>query len=161
VVKLDLDGILYDVEPLATKQDDERIKDPPGSGGLMLALYQYRQLLAFGEKGFVRDFYHGGVEPYYPPPAEGEKADYTKQRVDCEVLRTNLAGVPGRWFFSPRDGTLLGFEIIPVDGDPCEVYLSDYKAVDGRMLPHRIDVQYGKDRYASLTVKGYKLSEAK
>ena len=29
------------------------------------------------------------------------------------------------------------------DEDPCEVYLSDYQAVDGRQLPHRIEVRYG------------------
>jgi len=47
------------------------------------------------------------------------------------------------------------------DDDPCEVYLSDYKQVDGRLLPHRIEVRYGNDRYASLTVKSYKLAEAR
>ena len=33
----------------------------------MVALMHYRQLLAFGEKGFPSDgFAHGGTEPFYP-----------------------------------------------------------------------------------------------
>ena len=45
------------------------------------------------------------------------------------------------------------------DRDPCEVYFYDYKDVDGRKLPHRIEVRYGDKRYAVLTVDKYTLAK--
>jgi hypothetical protein len=121
--------------------------------------------LAFGPAGFVGDFSHGGIEPFYPPPASGEKLDFAKMRVDCEVIRTNQAGIPAKWYFSTQDdsrGRLLGFEVTPDrDEDPCEVYLADYRDVDGRQLPHRIEVRYGDKTYAVLNVNTWKLDAAK
>ena len=75
-----IDMIDYDLDPLSTDTKLEDLEAPKGSGGLLLALYQYRQLLAFGEKGFSGDFSHGGVEPLYLPPADGATPDYAKQR---------------------------------------------------------------------------------
>jgi hypothetical protein len=61
-----------------------------------------------------------------------------------------------------RAHTLVGFEVTVEQGDdPCEVYLSDYRHVDGRLLPHRIEVRYGNDRYGVLNVKNYTLAAAK
>jgi S1-C subfamily serine protease len=161
-----IDGLDYALEPLNEKEKTETFRDPPGSGGLLLALYQYRQLLAYGPGGFVGDFSHGGIEPFYPPPPPGEKPDYAKARVDCEVLRTQHAGIPAKWYFSTRDdatrGQLLGFEVWPDrDEDPCEVYLSEYKAVGGRQLPHKIEVRYGDKTYVVLNVTSWKLEAAR
>ena len=39
------------------------------------------------------------------------------------------------------------------------MYFSDYKDVDGRKLPHRIEVRYGDKRYAVLTVDKYTLEQ--
>jgi serine protease Do len=81
------------------------------------------------------------------------------------VLRTRFAGIDGKWYFSTKDGSrgqLLAFEVTPErDEDPCEVYLSDYQKVDGRMLPQRIEVRQGDKTYAVLTAKTWKLSPAK
>ena len=49
-VKAVIDGIEYSLEPLVTDAKDD-FKDPVGSGGLLLALFQWRQLLVYGEKG--------------------------------------------------------------------------------------------------------------
>jgi hypothetical protein len=38
------------------------------------------------------------------------------------------------------------------------VYLSDYRPVDRRQMPHRIEIRYGNDTYGVLTVKAYKLT---
>jgi hypothetical protein len=160
-----IDGLDYKLEPLNDKEQTSAFKDPPESGGLLLALYQYRQMLTLGPKGFVGEFSHGGTEPFYPPPANKEKPEYTKLRVDAEVLRTKHAGVPGKWYFSTKEetrGQLLGFEVTPDrDEDPCEVYLSDYKDVGGRKLPGRIEVRYGDKTYAVLNEITYKLDAAK
>ena len=157
----DVDGLEYTLEPLSTGEKAENFKDPPESGGLLLALYQYRQLLAYGPKGFVGEFYHGGVEPFYPP-GDREKPDYGKVRVEAEVLRTKHAGVPAKWYFAREDdrsgrwkkGQLIGFEVTAdKDEDPCEVYLSEYRNVGGgRSLPHKVEVRRGDKRFASLSV---------
>ena len=56
---------------------------------------------------------------------------------------------------------MLGFETyITKESDPCEVYLYDYKDVDGKKLPHRMEVRYGDRRYAVLTVGKYTLNKA-
>jgi serine protease Do len=158
-----LSDVDYPLEPLRPGLKAEDLKEPRGSGGLLLALYHWQQLLAGrGEKDFTGGFSHGGVEPFYPPSPDGGRPDYAKQRVDCEVLRTQQAGVSAKWYFSQKDQTLLGFEVSPDDkDDPCEVYLSDYKQVDGRDLPHRLEVRYGDNRYARLTVKSYAFAEPK
>jgi len=155
-----VDMIDYDFDPLNTETKLEDLQSPKGSGGLLLALYQYRQLLAFGEKGFSGDYSHGGVEPLYLPPAEGAAPDYAKRRVLCEVLRTRLAGVAAKWYFSRDDQTLLGFEVtVDRDDDPCEVFLSDYRAESGGQLPGRIEVRYKDKTYAVLNVNKWDLNK--
>lgn len=125
---------------------------PDNSGGLLAVLTQYRRLLTMGEKGFTQGYSHGGIEPVYPPPADGKPVeDWAKLRVDCEVIRANYAGVEGKWYFDRKDFKLIAAEVqVLRDEDPCEVYFSDYKAVDGRSLPHRIDVRWGDKNYGSL-----------
>jgi serine protease Do len=157
-----LGGVDYPLEPLKPGQKPEELKEPNGSGGLLVALYHYQQLLAVGEKGFTGGFSHGGVAPLYPPLPGHGSPDYAKQRVDCEVLNTEQANVAGRWYFSRDDQKLLGFEITVDDkDDPCEVYLSDYRKVDGREVPGKMEVRYGDNRYATLTVKGITFAGAK
>jgi S1-C subfamily serine protease len=163
MVYFDLDGVKYDLEPLKRGEAAARqLKQPNGSGGIMLALHAYRQLLTLGEKGFVGQFAHGGSEPFYPPRADGAAPKALKDlRVDTEVLTTEEADVAAKWYFSLKDQTLLGFEVWPeLRDDPCEVYFYDYKAVDGRNLPHKIEVRYGNERYGTFNISQYKLAKA-
>ncbi len=141
---------LFVLQPLKQGQTQEELENPGGSGGLLVALMHYRQLLAFGDKGFPSDgFASGGVEPFYLP-TDDAKPDYSKLRIDCDVIATKLASVPAKWYFSRKDGTLLGAEVhlLEREKDPCELYFSNYKKVGDRKLPHTIEVRYGKDRYA-------------
>jgi S1-C subfamily serine protease len=156
----DIDGFDFMLEPLsnATKADD--FKEPADSGGLLLALYHYRQFLVLGMKGF-KEFDHGGVEPFYPPTGR-EKPDYAAIRVDAEVIRTTFAGVPARWYFAMADdkqgrwkkGQMIGFEVTAdKDEDPCEVALSHYKDIGGgRLFPSQIAVRRVDKPYAKMTV---------
>jgi hypothetical protein len=159
VLKFNLGGLDYSLEPLKSNQDIRDIKDPPGSGGLLMALYHYHRLLTQGSKGFEGGFSDGGFEPFYPPKSDGSLPDRLADlRTDAEVLNTEHAAVHGKWFFAKDDAKLLGFEItITKDEDPCEVYLCDYRPVDGRELPYRIEVKNGNDTYGVLNVKSYKL----
>jgi hypothetical protein len=129
----------------------------------MEALYQYRRLLTLGESGFEGYFRHNGFEPLYVPPTDGSApANPVDGRVDCEVLATEHAAVPAKWYFSQKDQSLLGFEITVEEGDdPCEVYLSDYKTVEGRKLPHRFHIRHGNNPFVTFTVNKYQLAAAR
>ncbi len=171
---LTLDGLEYQLEPLKVYPKDvpaeqvlRDLKEPTGSGGLMMALYHYRLMRTRKEKAFTGSISHGGVEPFYPPRTDGSTPKRLAElRVDCAVLHSEQADVTGKWYFAlqPHQGVpageLLGFEVkVERDDDPCEVYCADYKPVDGRLLPHRLEVHYGNDRFAVLTVKSYKLGK--
>jgi hypothetical protein len=166
-----LDGLVRELEPLNSETPKDAFRDPEGTGGLLVAMYQYRQMLAFGQKGFVGEFIHGGMEPFYLLPGDKERPDYAKLRVDCDVIRTKHAGVPGKWYFAQKDdparkiakGQLMGFEVdVPGEPpDPCEVYFGDYQKVDGRMLPGRIDIVFADKHYATFSGITYKLEGVK
>lgn len=158
LVSFDLGGLKYEVEPLKQNADIRDLKDPPGSGGLLMSLYHYHRLLTRGAKGFESAFSHGGREPYYPPTAPGAGKSLFEQRVATQVLHSDHAAVNGKWHFTPADAELLATEItITKDEDPCELHFSDYKAVGGRSLPHRIEVRYGNDVYGILNVTRFDL----
>ncbi len=143
---------------LPFKQTDLREQaEPVGSGGLMMALYHYHRLLTLGEKGFEGEFVHAGSEPFYPYPTDGSTPkSLSSLRVDADVLRTKHGSVVCKWYFARSDQRLLGSEtLLTKDEDPCEVYFSDYKPVDGRMLPHRIECRHGEKQYAVLSVTRY------
>jgi S1-C subfamily serine protease len=164
MAQLFLEGQLqYKVEPLKAGQEARDLKDPPSSGGLLMALYQYRRLLTMGDQGFEGQFSHGGLEPFYPMPADSPKPkSLADARLDTEVLHTEHAAVPAKWYFSPKDQALLGFEVwIDREEDPCEVYLFDYKSVNGQDLPHRIEVRYSNGLFGTFIVKNYQLAPAK
>jgi hypothetical protein len=148
------------LEPLKVDVKKSDLTAPPKSGGLISAMYLYRQLLTAGEKGFVGEFSHGGREPFYLPPPGAARPNYDALRVMTEVLRTRHAGVSAKWYFSLKDQHLLGFEVwVDRDDDPCEVFLSDYKKVDGRMLPQRIQVRHGTEAYADFNNVEYNLNK--
>src|SRR5437868_6040004 len=86
VVKLNIGGLDYSLEPLKSNQDARDLKDPPGSGGLLMALYQFHRLLTQGAKGFEARFEHGGREPFYPPRTDGTAPQSLGElRVDTEM----------------------------------------------------------------------------
>jgi S1-C subfamily serine protease len=162
VARLTLGEVTFQVEPLKPDQSPSDLKEPHNSGGLLAALYQYRRLLTLGEKGFEQYFSHGGSEPFYPmPPDIAAPASFSEIRVDTEVLQTEHAATPVKWHFSIKDQSLLGLEATVIkDEDPCEIYFSDYRKVDGRELPHRIEARYGNGRFGVFHVSKYDLSPA-
>ena len=116
-VKIARSGIEDTVRPLKSDQPLGELQLPQGSGGLLVALYQYRRLLTQGPKGFEGGFTHGGHEPFYPPPADGPTPEALKDlRVDCEVLRTKHGAFEAKWYFDRKDHRLLGFEVVGRQG---------------------------------------------
>ena len=157
IVAMTVGGLTYTVEPLKPTTDVRDLRDPPGSGGLLIGLYHYHRLATSGAKAFEGGVSHGGREPFYPPPADDKPpASLAALRVDTAVLHTEHAAVPAKWHFSQDSGQLLGFEVSPAAGeDPCELYYSDYRPADGRMLPYRIDVRFGNDGFGTLHIRRY------
>ncbi len=154
-----IDGIDFTLEPLKTDLSAQSLRDPPGSGGLLSALYQVRQLFQKGGSGFVGDTSHGGMEPYYPPQ-DKDPEDWSVVRVDTEVLRVALGGVESKLFFQPgAEGYLLvGLEAtLDRDEDPCEIHFGDYRPVDGKLLPFRIQVSHAGSPYCRLEVQSWDL----
>jgi hypothetical protein len=160
-VLADIDGLDFPLEPLSTREKAEAFKDPPDSGGFVLAMYHYRQFLVHGAKGFTKDqFFHAGVEPFFPPL--DDKPDFAKAMVMAEVIHTKHAGVPGRFYFATEDnavhgwkrGQMIGMEVEPDrDEDGCEIVFSDYKAVAGGLqLPGKMHVRRGLKKYADFTI---------
>ena len=160
LVKLTLGGVVFNLDPLATSQDPDQLTVPKDSGGLLMALYQFRRLLVVGPKGFEGQMSHGGNEPFYPRPLTGPAPrSLADLRVDTEVLVTEHAAAVAKWYFDKKDSRLLGAEVNPVrDEDPCELYFDDFKPVDGRLMPHRIEIRYGNGRFGVLTIRKYQLA---
>ena len=157
VVKLRL-NVEDELRPLRSDVTKAELQLPQNSGGLLTALYHYRRLLTAGPGGFEGGFDHGGSEPWYPFPPDGKAENLAKLRVDCDVLRTEHAAVSCKWYFMKTDHTLVGCEAhVTKDDDPCELYFSEYRPVDGRLLPHRIDVRYGDKKYGHLVITKYTL----
>jgi serine protease Do len=153
--KLVVGDDVYRVEPLKADIAIENLAEPKGSGGLVMALYQWRRFLVLGEKGFEAGFAYGGAEPYYP-------TGQPTSRMMTEVLNTEHGIGTVKWFFSMQDGTLLGMECyLDKNQDPCEIVFSDYKEVDGRKLPGRLTVRFADKDYSQIAVKSYNLGAAK
>jgi S1-C subfamily serine protease len=151
IVKMKLGDNDYEVVPLRQGQEAADLKEPAESGGLLLGMYLYHRLLTLGEQGFEQQCDHGGVEPLYPPPANGKPPrNLAGSRVMCEVLRTQHGPAYAKWYFDPDDHRLLGIEVrLQEDEDPCEIYFSEYGQVDGRFLPGRMDIRFKDDPYAT------------
>ncbi len=149
----------YTLLPVATDTTKSQLSAPTGSGGVMSAMYVLRHLLTTGPKGFAT-CHHAGVEPFYPPTTDPKATGgFAKQRVDCEALDTRFGPFLTRFLFSQQDQKLVGFEMrLAAEDDPCEVYLSDWRAVDGRQLPHRIRVLHSDLTYGTFTIANWKLA---
>ena len=80
------------------------------------------------------------------------------RRVDAEVINAVHGFMFVKLFFSKEDQKLLAMEVrIEEKDDPCEVYFSDYRAVDGRQLPHRMDVLHANGPYGTFNLKSFNL----
>jgi len=127
------------------KDLDEQLA-PAGSGGLLVALHLWRQLLVEGPEKFG-DVYYYGTAP--------------QRDIDglSDVLIATRNVVEMRLAFDPSGGRLQLLEMISdPDEDPCEVRFSDYREVNGRQFPHSLEVRRGDFVYGKLTLNEIKLT---
>jgi serine protease Do len=135
-LKIDVEGDL-----------SERL-DPPASGGLLASLALWRRFLVGGPEKF------GDVSYLGTAPLEGRDAP-------VDVLVGTNSGVECRFYFDPADGQLAAMEMFPEDEtDPCELYFSEYREVEGRVVPSRIEVRFGDGVYQVYACKELKLETA-
>ena len=118
-----------------TEKDLSRALAPPGSGGMLVALAMWRRMLIQGPAKFGQVQYLGTA----PLAGHMELMD---------VLSAVHQGVECRLMFNPADGQLAALEMYPEEHtDPAEIHFSDYREVQGRLLPHRWEVRYGDSVY--------------
>jgi S1-C subfamily serine protease len=111
--------------------------EPPGSGGLLLAMAMWRRMLVEGPEKFGHVYYLGTA------PVAGHEGLF-------DVLAATHDDIECRFMFDPLDGYLVAMELFPAeDVDPCELYFSEFQEVDGRMMPARIEARHG-DRFEYL-----------
>jgi hypothetical protein len=105
--------------------------DPPGSGGLLVALGLWRRFLVEGPQKFGEVHYVGTA----PLPGHEGLVD---------VLSATHGDVECRLMFDPAEGHLVALEMYPdADVDPCELYFSEFREFEGRTLPGRIEARHG------------------
>jgi S1-C subfamily serine protease len=118
--------------------------EPPGTGGLLLAMHHLRQLLIHGPRGFS-EFYYQGSEPV---DGRGPLAD---------VLFSERFGARTQWYISRTNGQLTGFDTYRDDDvDPCEVRLDGLVELAGRRLPAVVLVRHGDREYGRFKLEGFR-----
>src|SRR5258708_23155575 len=101
-------------------------------------------------------------------PVDGTKPKkFEDVRVWAEVIRTEHAAVPAKWYFYRSDlnpqlagktpfpeGALIAAEVtVDLAADPCELYFGDFKDEGGKTVPHRMEVRNGDKRVAMFNIK--------
>jgi S1-C subfamily serine protease len=115
---------------------------PPGTGGLLAALYQFRRLLTDPEAYFT-EFYYLGSEPL-----DGNAG----QRVD--VLITTRGTVTSRWYFSRQTGRLVGWDTaLEDDVDECRIRIAMDREFGSRNLPAELSISHAGTDLGKLTIE--------
>lgn len=119
----------------AAKDLDEQL-GPAGSGGVLAALHLWRQMLTGGPQNFGEVSYFG-TAPY--PGIDGQADVLAAVR---NVALTNFV-------FDNSNGQLAIVEMFAdPEHDPCEIRFSNYRELDGRQFPHRMEVRHGDSTFA-------------
>ncbi|MGD9647871.1 MAG: trypsin-like peptidase domain-containing protein [Pirellulales bacterium] len=120
---------------LLASDDFTSLLDPVDSGGLLVALHLWRQMLVSGFESFDDVYYLGTA------PLDGFKGL-------ADVLVATHRGVECHFYFDGDDGRLIALEMYPDDSaDPCELYFGDLVDVAGRLCPSRIEARYAGEVY--------------
>jgi len=136
-----LNGVFEQVDFGSVLSDE---LSPRKSGGLLLALHQWRSLLVSGQDKFG-DVYYLGSAPL--PGYEGL----------LDVLVGTYDTLETRFYFDSQSNQLVGLEMYPdLNVDPCELRFR--QPVDG--LPTVVDVQFGDKIFAPLKIDRFETNIA-
>jgi len=129
---------------LDASKDLDTQKAPQGSGGLLAALHLWRRFVTLGPQKFGDVYYLGTA------PVINREGVY-------DVLVATHGVAESRLLFDSESGLPVGLEAqlssSAAGGDPCELYFSDFKLIDGKQFPHRIEVRNGNDIFTTIQLK--------
>jgi len=132
----------------ALGDDIELADEPAHSGGLLVAMHHYKQLLTKGLDAFSESYYLGS-----------EPLDGLGERVD--VLVTGRGLVETRWYFSKQDQRLVGFDTrLEQDVDECEIRILEQGVSAGRKLPRVMQVSSAGKQFALFRIERFQLKAA-
>jgi serine protease Do len=127
---------------------------PVGSGGLLAALHLWRLMLVNGPAKFGEVSYYG-TAPY--PGIEGE----------ADILAAVQNVAEANFVFDKSNGRLAILEMFAdPELDPCEIRFADYREIEGRQFPHKLEVRHGDSVFAvielrKVTLPGVKKEDSK
>ncbi len=131
---------------LLATDDFTSLLEPVDSGGLLVALHLWRQMLVAGFAGFDDVYYLGAV------PLEGVKGL-------TDVLVATRGAVECHFYFDAEESRLIAMEMYPDDSaDPCELYFGEFVEVEGRLCPSRIEARYAGEVYGVFKFSHIELS---
>jgi S1-C subfamily serine protease len=109
----------------------ELLDEPPGTGGLLASIHQFRLLVAVGASAFS-DVMYVGAEPL---GGVGPRVD---------VLATQLSNGRARWLFRCEDGAFVGWDFeLTENGERCEVRIVEWREEGGRRFPASFTATFG------------------
>ncbi len=120
----------------------DRQLSPPGSGGLLVALQLWRQLLASGESVLGAQYY--GQLPW------GDALSL----YDCISL--NHQGILADFYFDSSSGNLIGVELAPNRStEPCLLQWSDFRLGARGNLPAQLHVRIGDEDWDVIQLQSF------
>jgi hypothetical protein len=138
-------GEAFSVQPL--DGDAEPVDQPQGTGGLLMALHHFRQLLT-DPRAYFTEFYYLGSEP----GDDGERVD---------VLIATRGLTTSRFYFSRPDTRLIGFDFhLSEIVDPCEIRFSEQHRLNERALPRKWTIRQGDQQALQFTLEDFQLEGA-
>lgn len=129
-------------EEISVQTLDQPFEDQPvGSGGLLVAMHQFKQMLVDPE-GYFSEFYYIGSEPL----------DGLGPTVD--VVMTLRGGAVSRWFFDQQTQQWLGVDTaLSENAETCRIRVEGTVNADGRSLPQTWQVRFGTEPFATFHVE--------
>jgi len=129
--------------------DSEPQDEPPGTGGLLMALHHFKQLVTTGPKAFGLMTYVGSQ----PLDGRGPMVD---------VLTTQSGVVLTRWYFHRQEGRLLGWDSsLGNEVDPCSVRVESTADFAGRRSIANWTVRHGDNVFGTFRNATMELQPAK
>jgi serine protease Do len=133
---------------LETGQDLDQQLGPPGSGGLLVALHLWRQMLVEGPEKFGNVVYYG-TAPLENLPEQ------------AEIMQASRNVAELRLTFSPTGEELLALDMVADSTeDGCELRFADYRPVGNRQVPHRLEIHHGDELVGQINWQQIELSSS-
>ncbi len=109
-------------------------------GGLLIALRAWQQLLQVGPRQIGETIYLGTAPIYLT------QNTVLAEQPRVDILQSAWYDTQARFAFPTEDGKINCIEVFgDASEDPVEVYLYDYREIDGRQWPARALLQYGTE----------------